>query len=426
MTQATEKPLGNGRPTPNGTTAGAVTTNEAPEARAVAAAKAGPGRRYMMVGGLALALAAGIGVYMLATQGKENTDDAQVSADVVPIGTRVAGQVTVVHIQENQLVKKGDPIADIDDADYKARQKQADAEVATAEAQAQAADAQVQVIDATSRGGLASARAMVNGSSAGVSSAAAQADAARAALNRAEVDSRKAELDLNRAKELRAANALPPQAVDNAQAAFDSAKAAVAQAKAQLALAEQARNTALAQVGEAQGKLSQSAPVDAEIATARAQADLAHARVASAKAQLDLATLQLNYTKIVAPSDGIASKLSVHPGQLVSIGQPVVELVPTSTYVVANFKETQVGKMRIGQKAEIEIDAFPGRKLEGEVASLSGGTGASFSLLPADNATGNFVKVVQRVPVRIAWKSLPGDVPLRAGLSADVTVEVGK
>jgi membrane fusion protein, multidrug efflux system len=103
-----------------------------------------------------------------------------------------------------------------------------------------------------------------------------------------------------------------------------------------------------------------------------------------------------------------------------------VELVPTSTYVIANFKETQVGKMRVGQKAEIEIDAFPGRMLEGEVASLSGGTGASFSLLPADNATGNFVKVVQRVPVRIAWKSLPGDVPLRAGLSADVTVEVGK
>ena len=112
--------------------------------------------------------------------------------------------------------------------------------------------------------------------------------------------------------------------------------------------------------------------------------------------------------------------------KLVSIGQPVVELVPTATYVVANFKETQVGKMSVGQKAEIEIDAFPGRKLEGEVASLSGGTGASFSLLPADNATGNFVKVVQRVPVRIAWKNLPGDVPLRAGLSADVTVEVGK
>jgi membrane fusion protein, multidrug efflux system len=423
-TETIEKHEGQARPGKNGTTGAAAAATVQPERDTLP--KAGPGRGYVIVGIVALAVGLGIGGYMLLTQGKETTDDAQVSADIVPIGTRVAGQVVNVDIKENQLVKKGDPIAEIDDADYSAREKQAAAELATAEAQAQAADAQVQVIEATSRGGLASARAMVTGSSVGVTSAAAQAEAARAALNRAEVDQRKAELDLNRAKELRQANAVPPQAVDNAQAAFDSAKAAVAQSRAQLALAEQSRNSALAQVSEAQGKLSQSAPVDAEIATAHAQADLAHARVASAKAQLDLAALQLSYTKIKASSDGIASKLSVHPGQLVSIGQPVVELVPTATYVVANFKETQVGKMRLHQKAEIEIDAFPGRKLEGEVESLSGGTGASFSLLPADNATGNFVKVVQRVPVRIAWTNLPGDVPLRAGLSADVTVEVGK
>jgi membrane fusion protein, multidrug efflux system len=423
MTQAIEKThQEDGRGGKNGTHGAATAAPEAPSGLE----KNSANRRYFIVGGVALALAVGVGGYILVTQGSESTDDAQVSADIVPVGTRVAGQIVAVHIQENQLVKKGDPLADIDDADYAARKKQAEAEFSTAEAQAQAADAQVQVIEATSRGGLASARAVVTGSSAGVSSAAAQADAARAALNRAEVDARKAELDLNRAKELRQANAVPPQAVDNAQAAYDSANAAVAQARAQLALAEQSRNAALAQVSEAQGRLSQSAPVDAQIATAKAQADLAHARVASAKAQLDLAALQLSYTKIVAPSDGTASKLTVHPGQLVSIGQPVVELVPTTTYVVANFKETQVGKMRVGQKAEVEIDAFPGRKLEGEVQSLSGGTGSSFSLLPADNATGNFVKVVQRVPVRIAWKSLPGDVPLRAGLSADVTVEVGK
>jgi membrane fusion protein (multidrug efflux system) len=380
----------------------------------------------VIVAGGALAVALGVGAYLFLTEGKESTDDAQVSADIVPIGTRVAGQVVGVDIKENQLVKKGDAIAEIDDADYVAREKQADAELATAQAQAQAADAQVQVTEAMSRGGLASAKAMVSGSSAGVSSAAAQAEAARAALNRAEVDAKKTETDLNRAKELRQANAVSPQALDNAQAASDSARAAVAQARAQLALAEQSRNTALAQVSEAQGKLSQSAPVDAEIATARAQADLAHARVDSSRAQLDLAKLQVSYTKIKAPSDGIASKLTVHPGQLVSIGQPVVELVPTSTYVIANFKETQVGKMRADQHAEIEIDALPGRKFEGKVQSLSGGTGASFSLLPADNATGNFVKVVQRVPVRIAWVNLPGDVPMRAGLSADVTVEVGK
>jgi membrane fusion protein (multidrug efflux system) len=414
----------------NGSSAAAIprpALQQKPQGEEASPASPKKGRRgYLLVGVAAVVLAAGVGGYVLLTEGKENTDDAQVSADMVPIGTRVAGQIVSVSIQENQLVKKGSPIAQIDDADYIAREKQAEAEVAIAVAQAQAADAQVNVTEAMSRGGLASAKAMVNGSSAGVSSAAAQADAARAALNRAQVDANKASIDLNRAKELRQANAVSSQALDNAQATFDSAQAQVAQARAQLALAEQSRNSALAQVSEAQGKLSQSAPVDAEIATARAQADLAHARVDSSKAQLDLAKLQLSYTKILAPSDGIVSKLTVHPGQLVSIGQPVVELVPTTTYVVANFKETQLGKMRAQQKAEIELDAFPGRKFEGRVESLSGGTGASFSLLPADNATGNFVKVVQRVPVRIAWDNLPGDVPVRAGLSADVTVEVGK
>jgi membrane fusion protein (multidrug efflux system) len=406
---------------------GAADVAIATATRHVESVKAAKARRgYLVVALSALAIVGGIGAYLVMTAGEEGTDDAQVSADVVPVGTRVAGQIVRVNIQENQLVKKGDVLAEIDDADYAARVKQAEAEVATAEAQASAADAQVHVVEATSKGGLLSARAMVSGSSAGVSSAAAQADAARAALTRAEVDAKKAELDLNRAKELRQANAVPSQAVDNAQATYDSAQAAVAQARAQLALAEQSKNSAIAQVGEAQGHLSQSAPVEAQIATAHAQADLAHARVDSAKAALDLAKLQLTYTKILAPGDGLASKLSVHPGQMVNVSQPVIELVPVATYVVANFKETQVGKMRPGQKAEISVDAFPGRKLEGKVESLSVGTGASFALLPADNATGNFVKVVQRVPVRIAWVNLPADVAMRVGLSADVTVDVGR
>lgn len=381
---------------------------------------------YLAVGGVAALLGIAGGVYVLLTAGRQNTDDAQVSADVVPVGLRVGGLVTKVFIKENQLVKQGDPLAEIDDADYAAREKQAEAELATADAQAKAADAQVEVVEATSRGGLATAKAMVSGSSAGVGSALAQAESARASLERAEVDAKKAQLDLDRAKELRAANAVPPQTLDNAQAAFDSARAAVSQARAQLAFAEQARGTALAQVGEAQGRLSQSTPVQAQIDSARAQAALAHAKYDSAKAQLDLAKLQLSYTKVLSPADGLASRLTVHPGQLVAIGQPVIQLVPVLTYVVANFKETQVGEMRPGQNAEVEVDAYPGRKLHGKVESISGGTGASFSLLPADNATGNFVKVVQRVPVRIVWENLPAETPMRAGLSADVTVQVGK
>ena len=385
------------------------------------------GRRgYLIVAGFTAVIGLGVAGYLFLTAGVESTDDAQVAADVVPIGLRVGGLVTKVFVKENQLVKTGDPLAEIDDADYVAREKQAEAELATAEAQANAADAQVQVVEATSKGGLASARAMVSGSSAGVGSALAQAQSAKASLDRAEIDSKKAKIDLDRTRELRAVNAVPPQSLDNAQAVYDSAMAAVSQAKAQLAVAGQARATALAQVGEAEGKLSQSTPVEAQIDSARAQAALAHAKYASAKAQLDLAKLQVVYTKVTAPADGLASRLTVHPGQLVTVGQPVIQLVPTLTYVVANFKETQVGKMRPGQPAEAAVDAYGGRKFKGKVESISGGTGASFSLLPADNATGNFVKVVQRVPVRIAWDNLPADVPMRAGLSADVTVEVGK
>jgi membrane fusion protein, multidrug efflux system len=381
-------------------------------------------RPFVIVGIVAGVLLAGIGGYMLWTAGEEGTDDAQVAADLVPVGARVAGQITKVHVQENQLVKKGDPLVDLDPADYSARVKQAEADLASQRAQAAAADAQVAVIEAGSKGGLTTARAALAGSAVSVGSADAQLLAARAALQRAQADAHKAELDLARARELKAANAVPQERVDNAQAAADSARAALAQAKAGVAVAEEARRAAQERVGEARGRLSQSSPIEAQIAAARAQAELAHARVQSAEAQLELAKLQLGYTHVTAPTDGVASKLSVHEGQLAAVGTPIIELVPTATYVVANFKETQVGKMKPGQRADITVDAYPGKKFHGKVESLSGGTGSSFALLPADNASGNFVKVVQRVPVRIAWSSAP-NVPLRAGLSADVTVHVG-
>ena len=377
-------------------------------------------RPFAILGIVALVFLVGIGGYLLLTAGEVDTDDAQVAADVVPIGTRVAGQVVKVAIVENQRVKKGDLLVQIDDADYQAKLEEAQAGEGIAEAQAQAADAQVLVVQATSKGGLASARAMYSGSSVGVSTAAAQAS-----LERAQAEARKADNDLRRAKELRAENAVTEERLDNAKVAYDAAQAALAQAKAQVAVAEEARRGARAMVSEAQGRLTQSAPIDSKIAAARAQADLAHARVKSAQAAVELARLQLSYTKILAPADGLASKLTVHEGQLVGVGQPVIQLVPIETYLVANFKETQIGKMRPGQPAEIEVDALPGKKFEGKVESLSGGTGASFSLLPADNATGNYVKVVQRVPVRIGWVHPPTEMILRAGLSATVTVKVG-
>jgi membrane fusion protein (multidrug efflux system) len=381
-------------------------------------------RPFVIVGIIVGVMLLGIAGYMILTAGEEGTDDASVMADMVPVGTRVSGQIVKVHVKENQLVHKGDVIAEIDPADYTAHVKQAEADLASQQAQAAAADAQVSVTEAGSKGGLSSAKAALAGSTVSVGSAEAQLQAARASLLRSQADARKAELDLSRAKELKAANAVPQERVDNAQAAYDSAVAAEAQAKAQVSMATESRRAAEEHVGEMRGRLSQSSPIEAQMATSRANADLAHARVKSAEAQLELARLQLGYTAVKAPADGVASKLTVHEGQLVAVGSPVIELVPTDTYVIANFKETQLGKMKPGQRVDLKIDAYPGKKLQGTVESLSGGTGSSFSLLPADNASGNFVKVVQRVPVRIAWTKVP-DVPLRAGLSVDVTVHTG-
>ena len=390
-------------------------------------APAKPARKrkpFVILGVVALVALVVVGGYTLMTMGHESTDDGQVAADIVPVSARVSAAVSKVHVQENQTVKRGELLIELDPADTQARLQQAEAELATATAQAQAADAQVEIVEATSKGGLATARAALTGSTAGVGSAEAQLASARAAAARADADLKKAEIDLKRAQTLRQADALPQQQLETAEIEFESARAAKAQADAQVALAADSRRGAESRVGEARGRVDQSAPVAPQIASARAGAALAAARVRSAEAALVLAKLQVSYTRIVAPADGYASKLGVHDGQLVSMGQPLIELVPSETYLVASFKETQIGKMHAGQPVTIDLDAFPGRQLKGRVESLAGGTGASFSLLPPDNSTGNFVKVVQRVPVRIALVDPPTDIVLVPGLSADVTVDV--
>jgi membrane fusion protein (multidrug efflux system) len=398
-----------------------VPKTQTPEVEAAPPAR---GRKpFVILGVIALVALVAVGGYTFMTHGRETTDDAQIAADMVPVAARVGGAVARVHIHENQTVKKGDVLVELDAADLLAKQQQAEAELATAAAQAEAALAQEQIVTATSKGGLASAKAALSGSAAGVGTADAQLASAKAAAVRADADLQKAQIDFSRAETLRKADAVPQQQLDTARLALDAARASKAQADAQIALATDARVSAQSRVGEARGRVDQSAPVAPQIAAAHAGAALAEARVRSAEAALALTKLQVGYTRIVAPADGWASKLSVHEGQLVAVGQPLVELVPSETYLVASFKETQIGKMRPGQPAEIAVDAFPGRTLAGKVESLAGGTGSSFSLLPPDNSTGNFVKVVQRVPVRISLVDPPADVVLRPGLSADVTVD---
>jgi membrane fusion protein (multidrug efflux system) len=387
-----------------------------------APAKKSKARPYLILGavvGLALAVYLVIG---WLSRGKENTDDAQVDADVVAVSTRVSGAVLKVHVTDNEAVTKGQLLVEIDPADYTARAKQAEAELAAAQAQARAADAQVSIVEATSKGGLSIARAQLSGSATSVAGADADVAGARAALARAQAQADQADVDLARDEGLLKDQAIPRAQVDMARSSAQAAHAAVAQAQAQIAAAQDTKRTAQSRIAESAARVEQSAPVDALVAQVHANADLAHARVDSADAALAQAKLMLSYTRIEAPADGVLSRLAAHDGQLVQAGQQVVAVVPSATYVLANYKETQVGQMHVGQRAEIKVDAYPGRTFEGKIDSTSPGTGARFSLLPPDNASGNFVKVVQRLPVKIAWVNVPADAKLAAGMSADVTV----
>ena len=382
-------------------------------------------RALMIIGGVAGVIILGVLLYVLLTVGKETTDDAQLDADVVPLAPHVGGQVVAVPVAENQAVKKAEVILQIDDRDYQARVAQAQAELESVKAQAQAADAQVAVAEASARGALTQAEANLIGSSRSVSGARAQLEQARATLASRQADLKLAQSNIERARELQKANAIPQQQFDQWQAQFLSAEAGVKAAQAAVsAAADQLRRTE-AQVNEAEGRVVVTRPVDASIAVAAANAAYQHARVKSAEATLDLATLNLEWTRIVAPDDGTVSRLTAHPGALLSTGQTVAQFVPVRKYVTANFKETQIGKMHPGQPADVAVDTY-GRTLHGKVESLSGGTGARFSLFPPDNATGNFVKVAQRIPVRIALDSVPSGMVLRAGQSVVVTVHVNQ
>jgi membrane fusion protein (multidrug efflux system) len=329
------------------------------------------GRQAYLVLFVLAALVVGVYFYMdYANRNHEHTDDAQVDADVVSIAPRVAGVVLTVAVVDNQSVHAGDPILELDPADFEARLRAAEADLAAAQAGLAAAQSQVAVVEANATGQLSGANAQLSGSNLSVRVAQAQVSAARAELERTRAQATNAQSQLERAQGMHDRGLMPGADLDAAQTAYNVAQAAVDEADARLSVARQ----------------------------------------------------QLSYTPVVAPADGMLSRLAVHPGQFVQPGQPAVVLVPNATYVVGNFKETQIGRMQTGQRAEVEVDAYPGRTFQARVASLAAGTGARFSLLPPDNASGNFVKVVQRVPVRLEWVDLPDDVVMRAGLSAYVTV----
>ena len=399
---------------------------QAPDGATAAAppAKKSRARPYAIFAAVVAVAAVGYLGFRSLTAGKESTDNAQITVDMVPVAARVGGQLVAVPVTDNQAVKKGDLLAQIDPSDYENKVKQAEAELLAARAQASAADAQMRIVEASSKGGLSTARAQLSGTTSSVAGADAQVAAATAMVAKARADADKADNDLRRAQSLRKDDAIPQAQVDNLTSQAAAMHAAVAQAQANVAAAQEAKNNARTRIAEAAGRVEQSAPVDAQVAVAKANADLASARAAAAEVTLAQARLNLSYTRVVAPQDGHLSRLAAHVGQLVQPSQTITNVLPDTTYVVANFKETQVGEMKIGQTADVALDAYPGRTLHAKVESISFGTGAQFSMLPPDNASGNFVKIVQRVPVKLAWTDLPTDIHLEAGLSADVTVRL--
>jgi len=397
---------------------------DAVKATVVAPRKKKARRAYLLLLGLAGTAVAIYFIHSYLTRDEVYTDDAQIEADVTPVATRVGGVILKMNIVDNQKVEAGKVIAEIDDADYKAKVAVAEADLDAARAQAESADAQVDIVRSTSGGALSSAKAMLQGTGASVRSAQAMIEAAQAAVARATSELSKAQQDLDRAKKLHDAGAVSGQSLEAAQSTRDSAQASLDSAKANLAASRDAQAQAQSRVAEAEGRVVQSTPVDRQIASATAAAKLAHARVQSAQAQLDLAKLSLGYTKIIAPVAGSVSKLGAHAGQMVQPGMTLVMVVPAKQYVVANFKETQMDRIAAGDPVDIEIDALGGHKITGKVESISAGTGARFSMMPPDNATGNFVKVVQRVPVKIQIDPGQDVSKLHAGLSVEVKVHL--
>ena len=400
-------------PEPN---APAETEIEAPRSR----------RRGILIAVIAVVVIIGLLVWWRSTY-SEDTDDAQVNGHLIQISSRIAGQVIHVDVEENQVVKAGDAIAELDPRDYQVAVENAQAALDSAKAAAAAARVNVPIITINTGSNLTSANADVTGAHASVEQAVQQLSAARANVVQAEANNTKAQQDLARYKPLVAKDVISKQQFDAAVAAADAAQASLASAQASESAAQDAVRVAHEREAQSQAALSYAKTAPQQVAAQDARAKQAEAQVEQAQAQLDQAKLNLSYTRIVAPEPGIITRKSVEINQNVSSGQNLMTLVSLEgLWVTANFKETQLRLMQAGQKAKIHVDST-GKEYSGVVTQIGGATGSVLSLFPPENATGNYVKVVQRIPVRIDFTDLAHEDPhqeLRPGLSVEPKVRV--
>jgi len=370
---------------------------------------------------------------------RESTDDAQVSGHVSPIAAEVGGTVISVQVADNQAVHAGDVLVELDPRDYKVALARAEADLAAAQAVSRAAEANVPITSTTTASDLQTAEAGTGNAQAAVVAAEHSVDvenaklsAARAHLTEAQANASRAAQDLERLAPLAAKDEVAKQVYDNAvtadrgaKAAVEAAQASVGESQANVKVADAHRTQAEGAVLQARAQASAASTGPQQVALIQARAASARAQVQQAQAVVDQARLNLDRTTVRAPTAGRVSRRTVEVGQVVQPGQALMALTALAdVWVTANFKETQLQHMAAGERAEVSVDAY-GRTFTGHVDSIAAATGATFSLLPPDNATGNFVKVVQRVPVKIVLD--PGQDPeavLRPGLSVTATVFV--
>lgn len=397
-----------------------------------------------------LAAALGIGAIVAGTVGyrwwqfssaHEETDNATIAGHVYQVSSRISGNVTKVPVVDNQEVQPGELLVQLDPHDFQVKVQQAQAALTVAQRQAQAAQANISLAGQTTQGQTTEAQGNVGQAIAGISTAQAAVieaqagvPAAEAQLAQANASLQKAQADFNRYQSLYNSGAVSQQQLDSARAAYqtavaqsDAAQQGVAQARAKLAQAQQGVNQAQAQLAASRGSLQRAQAGNAQTDVTRSQFEAANASIAQAQANLADAQLQLSYTNVTASAQGRVGRKTVEVGQQVTAGQPLMAIVGDDMWIVANFKETQVDEIRPGQAVEIKLDAFPSKTFTGRVDSLSPASGSEFALLPPDNATGNFTKIVQRIPVKITFDadSIHGyESQLSPGMSAEVTVAV--
>ena len=345
-------------------------------------------RLIMMIAGVLIGGIVGVRLYLHA-RAHESTDDAFIEGRIIPISPKVAGQVAKIYITDNQHVTAGEVLVGIDPRDFAVRLAQARAALEVVMARHKAAERNVELTSVTSSADVQQAAARVE-------AARSNLQTTRAQVMAAEAEATRDNADVQRYQQLYDEDVISRQQLDRAVAAAHTSTAQLAAAGKRVAEAE-------AQLGEAQGRLAEAHAAPQRVAVSQSAVATVRAEIEQARAAVQQAELELSYTTIVAPEAGRITRKSVEAGAYVQVGQALLAVVSDDLWIVANFKETQLTDMTPGQPVEISVDAYPHALFKGHVDSIQAGTGAHFSLLPPENATGNYVKVVQRVPVKIVF-----------------------